>query len=89
MKTEGYIKRYQGFVRGYKKCFTRIKGNYIIIQKSERNKDGRLKLDMREELLVEPYSKDASELVITYNSNQKSHKLHLKTKTEQDRDEWL
>lgn len=68
MKTEGYLKRYKGFIKGYKKCFIKIRGFYIIIQKSEGNKDGRLKLDLREEISVEPYAKDTNELVITYST---------------------
>ena len=89
MKTEGVLKRYSGFIKGYKKCFVKIRGAYIIIQKSERNKDSRVKVDLRDEISVEPYSKDACELVITYMEDKKSHKLHLKTKSEADRNEWI
>ena len=66
MKTEGYLKRYTGFIKGYKKCYVKIRGFYIVIQKSERKKDARVKLDLRDEISVEPYNKDACELVITY-----------------------
>ena len=66
MKTEGYLKRYKGFIKGYKKYYFKIRGFYIVMQKTERNKESRLKLDLRDEITVEAYSKDACDLVITY-----------------------
>lgn len=65
---EGILKRYKGFIKGYKKCSVRIRGFYLTIQKSERQKDSKLKIDLRDELIVEPYAKDLCEFIITYPS---------------------
>jgi hypothetical protein len=66
MKTEGYLKKYKGFIKGYKQVYLKIRGAYLVIQKKERNKEGRVKVDLRDEISVEPYNKDACDLVITY-----------------------
>lgn len=38
---------------------------------------------------IENYSKDPTELVVTYPVSGKPQKLFLKTKDEQERDEWV
>jgi hypothetical protein len=68
---EGELYKHVGFVRGFKKHYAKLGKGIFIVQKGKTNKKDKIKLDLREDISVEPFNKEVSEFIITYNLNNK------------------
>lgn len=36
---EGYLRKYKGFMSGYTKCYVKLEGTVLIVQKEKDSKD--------------------------------------------------
>ena len=77
-KKEGYLQKYTNFVRGYKKCYIKIRGYFLIVQKAKLKKDNKFKIDLRQDVSIEASFKDPTEFLISVVANSKPLKLYLK-----------
>jgi hypothetical protein len=84
---EGHLKKYDGYLRGYKSVFAKIKNSMLTVEKEKSQKTYRFELTPQ--IFVEPNPKDSSEFFLNTIVNKKPKKYHFKAKDQQERDQWI
>jgi len=86
---EGYLKKKSaGLFAGFKPVYAKIRGYYIIFQRTKEDKKDRTRFDLRHDVNIDTDPKDSLVIYVTQGSHQKKRAV-LRTSDEREKAQWL